>query len=59
MDAPIIKVCDECLRVFCPEEGLEDGKWGHLCKMRNYKVEHRCESYLQEYKIVTQPDGEK
>ncbi len=49
MDAPIIKVCGECLRIFTPEE-LNDDDWGHPCKGTRYsKKNMRCQSYLAKY----------
>lgn len=43
--------CEECHCVFEKDVRKEDGKWGHLCRARNYKEEHRCESYLQKYSL--------
>ena len=44
-----IWVCEECHRVFIKGEICPDNKWGHLCKMKAYKNEHRCESYLESF----------
>ena len=51
-DTDRIFVCEECQQVFSHEEILADackGEWGHKCKMKKYKEEHRCESYLRPY----------
>jgi len=47
-----IWVCEECNYVFSDEEIRKDivtGRWGHLCKMKKYRTEVRCESYLTPY----------
>jgi hypothetical protein len=47
-----IWVCEECNCMFSDEEIRKDitsGKWGHICKARNYKEEHRCESHLEPF----------
>jgi len=47
-----IWVCEECNAIFTDEEVrkcMSDGKWGHTCKAKKYKEEHRCESYCQKY----------
>jgi hypothetical protein len=50
-----IGLCEECLKMFTPDEMRRDSlscKWGHLCKEKNFKQEHRCESYIKLYKEV-------
>ena len=45
-------ICEECNQVFANEEKVKDcakGLWGHICKAKKYKEEHRCESYLEPY----------
>lgn len=45
-------VCEECKCLFTDEEirkDVDDIKWGHICKAKKYKKEHRCESYLTAY----------
>jgi hypothetical protein len=47
-----ILMCEECQCVFTDSEirnDVSDKKWGHVCKMRKYKKEHRCEAYLVAY----------
>lgn len=44
-----IAVCEECNKIFFFDELQEDGKWGHLCKEKKFKKEHRCESYRKLY----------
>lgn len=44
-----IGVCEECSALFRYPELLPDGEWGHVCKMKKYKEEHRCESYRMLY----------
>jgi hypothetical protein len=44
-----VGICEECDAVFNCQEMNPDGKWGHTCKAKKYKEEHRCESYLNKY----------
>jgi hypothetical protein len=47
-----IWICEECNCMFTEDEVIKDessGKWGHICKAKKYKEEHRCESYLKPY----------
>ena len=47
-----IWVCEECNVVFTEDEVMKDReivRWGHLCKQKKYKKEHRCEAYLKTY----------
>jgi hypothetical protein len=47
-----IFVCEECNVVFADEEirrFIGNTLWGHPCKMREYKKEHRCEAFLKAY----------
>lgn len=44
--------CGECPAIFSEEDlrtDAETKKWGHVCKCKKYKTEHRCESYLTPY----------
>jgi len=44
-------ICEECNKLFTEEEknkGCEK-EWGHICKMKKYKIPTRCESYLTPY----------
>ena len=48
-----IFVCEECRCMFTDDEIRKDissGKWGHICKAKKYKEEHRCEAYFVAYK---------
>ena len=47
-----IKRCEECCAVFEPKELAQDGKWGHVCRAKNFRKEHRCESYLNKYVLT-------
>ncbi len=47
LEADCIGLCEECERVFDSKEMKKDDKWGHVCKKKNYEVEHRCESYIK------------
>jgi len=49
-----IGICEECCKSFMYEEmiRLDDAKWGHVCKEKQFKREHRCESYIKIYKEV-------
>ena len=50
-----IGICQECYKIFQNDELRNDGRWGHMCKVkRNYTEEHRCESYIQKY-VKEQP----
>lgn len=51
-----IAVCEECLKVFNNDELMADEHCGHKCKAKNYKKEHRCESYLHLYREVKNHD---
>lgn len=42
-------VCEECNKILKRSELLQDDKWGHICKLKNYRTEHRCESYITDY----------
>lgn len=45
-------ICEECHANFTDKEIWDDqrrGEWGHICRMKKYKEEHRCESYLESY----------
>lgn len=47
-----IFVCEECQAVFSDKEIRKDvalGKWGHICKEKKFKKEHRCESFLRAF----------
>lgn len=44
-----ILVCEECMALFSWKEITPDGKWGHICKMKKYREEHRCESFIDTY----------
>ena len=49
-----IKICEECRAVFRDQKELEgQGGWGHVCKQKKYKEEHRCESYCDVYTLPT------
>ncbi len=51
----IIFVCEECDKIFTPEEKQvhdEEQEWGHPCKAKKYRKPMRCESYLQKFKEV-------
>lgn len=44
--------CQECPHIFGDEEirkDIESDKWGHVCKMKNFRTENRCESHLIPY----------
>lgn len=50
-----IGICEECCKSFEPDEirmNRLSCAWGHPCKMKDYKSEHRCESYIRIYKEV-------
>lgn len=45
-------ICEDCQVVFTDEEirrDIDSRKWGHLCKEKKYKKEHRCESFLRAF----------
>lgn len=45
-----IYLCEECNVVLTePEAKGQDAKWGHVCKAKKFKLEHRCEAYVQKY----------
>lgn len=48
-------ICEECLKSFTPDEMIRNSfscKWGHPCKEKNFRSEHRCESYIKLYKEI-------
>jgi len=47
-----IWICSECDCIKTDEEikaELTSGKWGYLCKARNYRKEVRCEAHFEPY----------
>jgi hypothetical protein len=58
-DEEIIYVCEECDKIFTPEEKLkhdiemqEEHQFGHPCKAKAYRKPMRCESYLQKFQAA-------
>ena len=47
-----IGICEECRVKFESDELERDSKPGHKCKMKKYREEHRCESYIHKYYYV-------
>ena len=51
-----IYMCEECEATFSHDVRKDDdGKWGHICKAKNFREEHRCESFLNKYVKEEQP----
>lgn len=44
-----IGICEECLATFTEQEINKEYPFGHKCKMKKYREEHYCESYLKIY----------
>lgn len=44
-----ILLCEECRNILSWKDIPPDGKWGHICRAKKYKQEHRCESYTEQY----------
>lgn len=45
----IILLCEECRSLLSWKDITPDGKCGHVCRMKKYRQEHRCESFIEEY----------
>lgn len=46
-DKKEIFICEECKALFIDKPKLSG--WGHECRMKKYRKEMRCESYLYSY----------
>lgn len=44
-----ILLCQECKNILKPEDVIKDGRWGHVCREKKFRREHRCESYVETY----------
>ena len=45
--------CEECKKLLTLEDITTDVKSGyHVCRMKNYKDTHYCESYVEHYERV-------
>lgn len=50
MDKRIL-VCEECKKILSLQDIAPNPRWawGHVCRARKYRKEHRCESYVETY----------
>lgn len=48
-----ILLCEECRSLLSLKDITPDGKWGHVCRAKKYRQEHRCESYVECYEKRT------
>lgn len=44
-----VLICEECTSLLSWKDISPDGKWGHVCRAKNFRKEHRCESYVDTY----------
>lgn len=44
-----ILVCEECCKILTKEDVSPKDHGYHVCRMKKYKEEHYCESYVVKY----------